>query len=283
MIEFESHFKNTLQEIYENRSSDLKNAVFYSAFAGGKRVRSKLCLLACQSEDHPKENALVPAMAIEMLHTYSLIHDDLPAMDNDDLRRGKPTCHKVFGEALAILAGDALLTDAFFLLSDFDGFKAEISPLQRLKMIKILSRAAGSRGMILGQAQDIQSVQISKPDLGKLQNLHGLKTGQLLGAALAMGGIAAQVLPRREQELFKAGEALGVAFQIKDDLLDLSEHTGKTPGKDKAQGKFTILSLMSPAEAEDLLRTLTADSVALIDAPGSELEKYIFSLLERTY
>ncbi len=221
--------------------SDHVEAMRYSLFVGGKRIRPILCLAAAESitDDQEIQRALLPAAcALECIHTYSLIHDDLPAMDNDDLRRGKPTNHTVFGEAAAILAGDGLLTYAFELLSHPDSM---LRCEQRLHMIQLIAQAAGPYGMVGGQALDIANENRSYP-FSLLQTIHRSKTGALLTCAVQIGAVGAGATPRQEAALRAYGAALGLAFQIVDDLLDATattEQLGKTAGSDKFRGKAT--------------------------------------------
>jgi geranylgeranyl diphosphate synthase type II len=214
----------------------------YSLFVGGKRIRPILCLTAarCVSDESDVDTLLLPAAcALECIHTYSLIHDDLPAMDNDDLRRGQLTCHKKFGEAEAILAGDGLLTYAFELISNeqFPGLSLEI----RLRLIAVLARAAGSLGMVGGQFLDIASEGKEIP-FALLKTIHRSKTGALITAAVQMGAIGGGAVAAQLQALTEYGSAVGLAFQIVDDLLDVtssSKQLGKTAGHDAGQGKAT--------------------------------------------
>ncbi|WP_417912236.1 polyprenyl synthetase family protein [Candidatus Electronema sp. TJ] len=214
----------------------------YSLFVGGKRVRPILCLAAgrCVSGAPDTEELLLPAAcALECVHTYSLIHDDLPAMDNDDLRRGQPTCHKKFGEAEAILAGDGLLTYAFELLTstEFPGPAPEL----RLRLAAILAKAAGPLGMVGGQFLDIASEEQQIP-FELLQTIHRSKTGALITAAVQMGAVGGGADRTQLQALTEYGQAVGLAFQIADDLLDVTASTaqlGKTAGHDAKQGKAT--------------------------------------------
>jgi geranylgeranyl diphosphate synthase, type II len=216
----------------------IHKAMRYSLFAGGKRIRPVLCLAAADAvADFPRGVEQV-ACTLEMIHTYSLIHDDLPAMDNDDLRRGRPTCHKVFGDALAILAGDALCTLAFEVLG-----LADCPSARRVDLIVELARASGSvGGMIAGQVHDIEG-EGKHPDVSLLQAIHHAKTGALLKAALRMGGIFAGADDQQLAALSCYGEHVGLAFQIVDDLLDIeqpSHKLGKTAGKDVQQQKITF-------------------------------------------
>ena len=283
MTDVDPFLKIIMSKIFGERASTLRDAVCYSLFSGGKKVRSQLCFLVCKNENGVIDHAVIPACALEMVHTYSLIHDDLPSMDNDDLRRGKPTCHKVFGDAQAILAGDALLTDAFLVLSDTTFLPSKLNMEQRLLMVKILAEAAGAKGMILGQNFELHYSNKKNIGWDDLKVMHSHKTGKLFGAALAFGGIAAGVAKARVDELFEAGELLGLAFQIKDDLIDSSLNTGKTPGKDHIQGKLTVLKILSEAQAKEKLYSITEESLNLIKSANSDLEKYIYSLLGRTH
>lgn len=213
----------------------------YSLFAGGKRVRPILALAAAEALASESDSALAPACALEMVHTYSLIHDDLPALDNDDLRRGRPTNHKVFGDAMAILAGDSLLTLAFQVLAQAPG----LAPEQRLALVEELSVASGTvGGMIGGQVHDLEG-EHQAATAGLLEKIHRAKTGALLRASVRFGAISAGHLPGAAayESLSRYGEAIGLAFQIVDDLLDIEstpEQLGKTPGKDAAQNKITF-------------------------------------------
>ena len=195
------------------------------------------------------------ASAVELIHTYSLIHDDLPAMDDDDMRRGKPSCHVVYGEAMAILAGDALQARAFELIADAPDLTAE----QRIRMVKVLAHAAGANGMVGGQAIDIES-EGKDLTLEELRELHSLKTGALIRASLALGGIAANATEEQLAALDEFGRHIGLAFQVVDDILDVegtTESLGKTGGKDEASDKATYVKLLgldgAKAEAQRLL------------------------------
>ena len=217
----------------------IHRAMRYSLFAGGKRVRPILCMEAARAVSDHTAGIGTPACALEMVHTYSLIHDDLPALDNDDLRRGKPTCHKVFGEAMAILAGDALLTFAFQVL----GAMESVDATRKARMILELATAAGTPGgMIAGQVCDLEG-EGKTPDPVMLDTIHRAKTGALLRASLRMGAICAGASGEQYDALSCYGEHIGLAFQIVDDLLDVletSEALGKTAGKDASQHKMTF-------------------------------------------
>ncbi|MHB8790682.1 MAG: polyprenyl synthetase family protein [Desulfobulbaceae bacterium] len=233
----------------------------YSLFAGGKRIRPILCLAAGRmvSGGKIKDEAVLPAAcALECIHTYSLIHDDLPAMDNDDLRRGKPTNHAVYGEAAAILAGDGLHCFAFDLLSNPD--YGAIAPEARLRIIATIARAAGPLGMVGGQYLDVvnEGREISYE---LLRTIHRSKTGELITAAVLSGGIAAGADAKQERLLTDYGNAVGLAFQIVDDILNVeatSEQLGKAAGSDAARGKATYPALFGLHES----KTMAADAVA---------------------
>ncbi len=216
-------------------------AMRYSLFVGGKRLRPILCLAAAgaiDASDSMQENLLPIACSLECIHTYSLIHDDLPAMDNDELRRGKPTNHMLYGEAGAILAGDGLLTWAFDLLTSQDSI---LPPERRLMIANIIARAAGSLGMVGGQSLDIFYENQEFP-FEILQTIHKSKTGALLTAAVQAGAVAAGADPHEQEKIIQYGNKIGLAFQIVDDLLDetsTTEQLGKTAGSDRKKGKAT--------------------------------------------
>lgn len=219
----------------------IHRAMRHSLFAGGKRIRPILCIAsasAVSAESAATDAVMRAACSLEMIHTYSLIHDDLPALDNDDFRRGKPTCHKVFGEAMAILAGDALFTLAIQTLACIDS-----EPARAVTLIRELSFASGTvDGMIGGQVTDIESERLP-PTAELLDSIHRAKTGALLRASVRMGGIAGGADAAQTAALSRYGEHVGLAFQIVDDILDVeesSEALGKTAGKDAAQGKITF-------------------------------------------
>lgn len=216
----------------------LHQAMRYSLFAGGKRIRPVLCVAAGQTVREDAAHLHDVACSLELIHTYSLIHDDLPALDNDDLRRGRPTNHKVFGDAMAILAGDALLTLAFQVLA-----RVELPADGRVRLVDELATASGTvRGMIGGQVHDLQG-EGKEPTAELLEQIHRSKTGALLRASVRMGAIAAGASTAEYEALSEYGEHAGLAFQIVDDILDVeqpSEALGKTAGKDVAQGKITF-------------------------------------------
>jgi len=244
-------------------------AMRYSLEAGGKRVRPVLCMLAAEALGAPAETALPCAMALEYIHTYSLIHDDLPAMDDDDLRRGKPTCHMAFGEGQAILAGDGLLTEAFSTLAGDEG----LPPERRILAVRLLAEAAGWRGMVGGQSLDLEGEELTQGggsySLEHLQVIHRLKTGALLRAALELGGAAAGASTDQMTTLRESGEFLGLAFQIQDDILDATstaEQMGKRVGKDEGRGKITYPLLLGLDGARKALQEATEQAVSRLDS-----------------
>ncbi len=233
----------------------IHRAMRYSLFAGGKRIRPILCLEAARtSGEEPLAAHFTAACSLEFIHTYSLIHDDLPALDNDDYRRGKLTCHKVFGDAMAILAGDSLLTLAFEVLSKIEGVPAE----RKIRMISELATAAGTvGGMIAGQVADLEG-EGQTPTAPLLESIHRAKTGALLRASLRMGAICAGASEPEYQALSCYGEHIGLAFQIVDDILDVeesSEALGKTAGKDAQQHKITFPAVYGVAESRRMADT----------------------------
>ena len=228
----------------------LRAAMAYSVDAGGKRLRPLLLLSIVAMYDGVVAEALPAATALEFVHTYSLIHDDLPAMDNDDLRRGQPTNHKQFGEALAILAGDALLTDAFAILSQH-------YPAKGAALVQILAEAAGSSGMVAGQVLDMDGEQ-TQYDLATLKQMHQAKTGALIQAGVAMGSLFVAIPEADQAALADFAAAFGLGFQIKDDINDVTKTTaelGKTADKDVAEHKNTFPELLGLAGAKQALAT----------------------------
>lgn len=255
-------------------------AVQYSIASQGKRVRPTLCYAAAIAAGQKfSQTPDAPAAALELIHTYSLIHDDLPAMDNDDMRRGKPTLHKAFDEATAILVGDGLQARAFELLAD----APDLSDQQKVNMIKVLAQAAGPAGMVGGQYIDIQAVN-SDISLEELQAMHALKTGALIRASLALGGIAAGASDEQLAALDDYGTHIGLAFQVVDDILDVegdSETLGKTKGKDADANKPTYVKLMGLDGARAEARRLLGAALDALDGFGEsadhlrELARYI--------
>ena len=246
---------------------NIHRAMRYSLFAGGKRIRPILCISASHAVSDDAPGLEDAACTLEMIHTYSLIHDDLPALDNDDLRRGRPTCHKVFGEAMAILAGDALLTLAFQVLSLADAIPAS----RRVELIRELSTASGTvRGMIGGQVHDIEG-EGQPPTQELLERIHRAKTGALLCASVRMGAICAGADPDQYDALSCYGTHVGLAFQIIDDVLDVeqpSEKLGKTAGKDVAQGKITFPAVFGVGRSREMAAEELRTAHAALDCFG---------------
>src|SRR5438445_2873220 len=251
----------------------IHRAMRHSIFAGGKRIRPILCMEAARAVSR---NASLPegieelGSALEMLHTYSLVHDDLPALDNDDLRRGQPTCHKVYGEATAILAGDALQTYAYEVLS-----KLSCPAEARVRIIEEISRGTGtSGGMIGGQVVDLES-EHQKPDAAVLEYIHRSKTGALITASLVSGGLYAGGSDDQITRLRDFGRAIGLAFQIVDDVLDVtqsSEQLGKTAGKDTASDKATYPALFGIEESIRRADSLIASANDALEPFGSRAD-----------
>lgn len=269
--------------------SVIHDAMRYSVMAGGKRIRPILAIAAAEACRADLDPLIRPFCALELIHTYSLVHDDLPALDDDELRRGRKTSHVVYGEAVAILVGDALLTEAFSWLSEpipgTDGSR-------QLEAIRIVSHAVDSRGMIGGQVADLEAENLAHAGLSheqllqRLEFIHRNKTGQLLTASVLLGGILAGADGRSLEALRTYGEAIGLAFQIVDDLLDLegtSETLGKTAGKDLEQGKLTYPSLLgvetARARAEELLEIAvrSADMIGEFENFLGPIARYIGS------
>jgi len=259
--------------------SSIHRAMRYSVSAGGKRIRPVLCLEAARMFTENIEGAVHTGCALEFIHTYSLIHDDLPALDNDDLRRGKPTCHKVFGEALAILAGDALLTLAFRTLSE-----APIEPLRRVHVIAEVATAAGtSGGMVGGQVADLEA-EGKAIGAALLETIHRSKTAALIRASVVAGALAGGASEQDTERLRRFGENLGLAFQVVDDILDVVESSaalGKTAGKDQAQKKATYPALHGLEESHRIAAALEGGALKELDflgpraAPLRQLAQYL--------
>jgi geranylgeranyl diphosphate synthase, type II len=254
---FEFHY---LKPFEQGEAPRLAEAMKYSLEAGGKRVRPVLCMLASEAVGGHAEQALSCAVALEFIHTYSLIHDDLPAMDDDDLRRGKPTNHVVFGEGQAILAGDGLLTEAFQVIASDASLPAD----RRIEAVSVLAAAAGWRGMVGGQCLDLIGEEMTRTGqsygLEHLQLIHRLKTGALLRASVELGAVAAGASPAQRETLREAGSLLGLAFQIQDDILDATstqEKMGKRVGKDEGKGKITYPALLGLDGARRALNETT--------------------------
>ena len=248
------------------KPSTIHRAMRYSLLAGGKRLRPVLCCAASEACGGSVRDALPAACAVELVHTYSLIHDDLPCMDDDDLRRGKPTSHKVFGEGMAVLAGDALLTEAFAVLAAAEPKR----PGTAYGLVAELARAAGSRGLIAGQVADLEA-EGKKPSEPALYFIHAAKTGTLLRAALKLGGMCGGGSKRQIAALDRFGFALGLAFQIQDDILDATQSAkklGKTAGKDAMAGKMTFPALFGLERARELAEQWTQDAITSLEPFG---------------
>lgn len=266
LVEVQTYFETELARFRESRyagDDGVLAATRYALSGTGKRVRPILCLLSARALGADPRTALAPALALEMIHTYSLVHDDLPCMDDDALRRGRPSTHVVHGDALALLAGDALLTDAFTLLAD--------AP-RAGDLVRELGGAAGGLGMVQGQALDLYWTARQGASRETLDTIHRLKTGRLLGAACALGAIAGGGDPEVVGHFRDFGQRVGHAFQIRDDLLDDMGGTGKSIGKDKEVGKLTYLALMSRSDAETAARELTEAAMALLSPHGMAAE-----------
>ena len=252
------------------KPATMHKAMRYSLFAGGKRLRPVLCLAAAEACGGALEPALPAACAVECIHTYSLIHDDLPCMDDDDLRRGRPTSHKVFGEGIAVLAGDALLTVAFEILTAAQGTARH--PVAAL--LRELAHAAGSRQLVAGQVADLEG-EGKKLTLRELKFIHEAKTAALLTASIRLGGMSANATPAKLEALTAFGMNLGLAFQVIDDILDVtqtSEKLGKSAGKDVAAQKATYPALLGLAKSRKEAQSLTAASLAALKPFGKKGE-----------
>lgn len=246
----------------------IHQAMHYSLFAGGKRLRPILVLAAGEAVGSRLEPLLPAACAVELIHTYSLIHDDLPAMDNDDYRRGRPTCHRVYGEAMALLAGDALLTQAFVVLSRVP---AGIPPERVLRATGELAAAAGSQGLIGGQVVDMET-EGQAFTLQMVDYIHSHKTGSLIRACLRLGGILGGAEEKQLALLTRYGEALGLAFQITDDILDITgdfSQMGKEGGVDVARGKATYPACLGLAASRQKASELCREAAACARALGA--------------
>lgn len=268
--EFADLFEKNLYEYFSNYLTEYKlifESMEYSVRNGGKRVRPLLTMLFCDACGGKAERALPMAQAVEFVHTYSLIHDDLPCMDNDDFRRGKPSNHKVYGEAFALLAGDGLLTAAFELISKgcLDGlYDSETA----ISGVSALSSLAGSRGMIGGQVIDLINENNPDADFDNLQLMDLLKTGALIEAACVLGCIVAGADEDKLNAARCFAQNIGLAFQIKDDILDVTssfEKLGKLTGSDTQNGKSTYVTLLGVEKCQELVEKLTNDAMASLD------------------
>jgi geranylgeranyl diphosphate synthase type II len=262
----------------------IHRAMRYSLFAGGKRLRPVLCLAAAEACGGKIDGALPLACALECIHTYSLVHDDLPSMDNDDLRRGRPTCHKVFGDGIAVLAGDALLTIAFEIVS-----RAKPTPRYNMSvLLREVAVAAGSQKLIAGQVADLEA-EGKQTSRAQLQYIHENKTAAILTTTVRLGAMSANANPKQLAAITKFGRALGLAFQVIDDILDVtqtSEKLGKSAGKDVAAQKATYPAIIglekSRAEAKRLTRQAHS-ALSIFGAKAEALYGLANYLLERDY
>lgn len=266
------------------RPSTIHEAMRYAVFAGGKRLRPVLCLAAAEACGGSVGDAMAPACAVEVLHTYSLVHDDLPSMDDDDLRRGRPTCHKVYGEAIAVLTGDALLTEAFAMLA-----KTPVSKRYGVgEYVAELAETGGSRRLIGGQVMDLEG-EGEPLTKAQLVRIHESKTAALLTTSIRLGAMTANATPRKLEALTTFGHALGLAFQVIDDILDVTQSTevlGKTAGKDQAVEKATYPSILGLDKARKEAARLTRKSLTALEPigrKGERLRQIAEYLLKREY
>lgn len=281
----EKELKNFNNYSHENRPQvKLIDAMNYSLRAGGKRLRPVLVHAFCEALGGMIEASSAPACAIEMVHTFSLIHDDLPAMDNDDFRRGKPSCHKAFGEALAILAGDALAVLPFEIIADAQ----HLTPEQKVLIISVLANSMGRDGMIGGQVIDMENEKCDNVDEENLRNLYRCKTGQLIAVSCVMGAICADADNETIRAAAEYGLRLGFAFQLIDDILDVTsttEELGKPVGSDEASNKNTYVSLFGIDKAREAADKATSEALEWLSAiPDNEfLVTLTEKLLKRKY
>jgi geranylgeranyl diphosphate synthase type II len=266
----------------EGPASDIVASMRYSLVAGGKRLRPILCIAAAEAVGGAESEVLDVACALELIHTYSLIHDDLPVMDDDDLRRGKPTNHTVFGEAIALLAGDGLLTEAFHLMAGAR-LKEKVSARKLLEVIGMIARAAGYQGMVGGQVVDIQS-EGKDVEFSTLEFMHAHKTGALICASVKSGVILGGGNGSQIEAMTSYGNCIGKAFQISDDNLDIESDTetlGKTVGADRQKGKTTYPSLIGLSRSKEIQAQLIETAILSLEAfdrgadPLREIARYI--------
>ncbi len=293
-MELKQYLKTTAEEVdaaldrclprEKQRPSTIHAAMRYSVFAGGKRLRPILCLAAAEACGGEPAAAMPPACAVELMHTYSLVHDDLPAMDDDDLRRGRPTCHKVYGEGMAVLCGDALLTEAFIVLATTPASKR----YGAREYVSELAVTGGSLKLIGGQVMDLEGEgrKLTRKDLVRI---HEAKTAALLTTSLRLGAMTANATPAKLQAVTDFGYSLGLAFQVIDDILDVTQTTevlGKTAGKDEAVEKTTYPSVIgleaSRKEAARLTKAALA-ALAPLGRKGGRLREIAESMLRREY
>lgn len=268
----------------KEKPATIHKAMRYSVFAGGKRLRPILCLAAAEACGGDPESALPPACAVEILHTYSLVHDDLPCMDDDDLRRGRPTCHKVYGEGMAVLTGDALLTEAFLIVSQTPAAKR----YPAASFVMELALTGGSTKLIGGQVMDLEG-EGQKLTKAKLVKIHEAKTAALLTTSIRLGAMSANATDKQLEALTVFGHALGLAFQVIDDILDVTASTevlGKTAGKDEAVDKATypaILGLEKSRKEAAKLTKQAMDALQPLGKKAQRLREIADYLLKREY
>lgn len=268
----------------KQKPKTIHEAMRYTVFAGGKRLRPILCLAAAEACGGDPVDALAPACSVEILHTYSLVHDDLPSMDNDDLRRGRPTCHKVYGEGMAVLTGDALLTEAFFILAQTPATKRYTAK----DYISELALTGGSRHLIGGQVLDLEG-EGKKLTKAQLVKIHEAKTAALLMSSIRLGAMTANAKPSHLASLTEFGYALGLAFQVIDDILDVTQSTevlGKTAGKDLAVEKATYPSILGLEKSRKEAAKLTKQAMDALRPFGKKarrLQEIADYLLKREY
>lgn len=266
------------------RPATIHKAMRYSIFAGGKRIRPILCLAAAEACGGNPENALAPACAVEIMHTYSLVHDDLPCMDDDDLRRGRPTSHKVFGEGVAVLCGDALLTEAFAIIAETPASKRYSAK----NYVRELASTGGSKKLIGGQILDLEGEGKSLTKKQLIQ-IHEAKTAALLTSSIRLGAMTANVTPAKLEALTEFGYNLGLAFQVIDDILDVTQTTeqlGKTAGKDQAVDKSTYPAILGLEKSRKEAARLTKKSLNALKPfhkKSAKLEQIAHYMLDRHY
>jgi len=269
----------------EGPAADVVKAMKYSLFAGGKRLRPILCMAGADAVGGDARDVLPIAAALELIHTYSLVHDDLPLMDNDDVRRGKPTNHKVFGEALALLAGDGLLTEAFHIMTSM-GRSRNAEPRALLNVIGLIAAAAGHRGMVGGQVVDIQS-EGKRVDPSLVEFIHTHKTGSLIAASVSSGAILGGGEEKQVKAITSYGQRIGQAFQIADDILDIegdSMALGKAVGGDARKRKMTypsVLGLRKSKEIQKEMVELAIESLKAFDKRANPLRHIATYIIER--
>ena len=274
--------KTVLQE-WAGIPKNLADAINYVLAAPGKRIRAAIALWCCELiSDGVNDDAINAAIAMEMVHTYSLVHDDLPAMDDDDFRRGRPSCHKAFDEATAILTGDALLTMAFEIIA------TKINDAKKaVEMIKVLAEAAGPAGMIAGQVNDL-AAQSNSSSFEELYDIHINKTAKMFRASALLGVIAANADEKQKEIISSFGLALGLGFQIADDIIDVSstsQQLGKTAGKDAKQGKLTYPAVLGLAESRKKAQEIANEAVRILEPFGDGaiiLKELALALVDRT-